>query len=211
MLLVTSTSLPPVPSHLAPDIEALHHTSEATPEIDRWRSGIPSRAKDDNHSRYAESIDGGPASEASSRATSRLPVITRQCDTQHMHPNKGYTGRIRSPRLPPAQGCSYTRGPLSTSSQTSLTGRTTTSSATCLCPYFPTEPTLAHKSGVCPFTLYSCVTNFESLTFTSHPSDPITYHVDPFQSRVARPPGSSTESLQLWPGSRPNSQVWVDL
>ncbi|KAH9164602.1 hypothetical protein EDB89DRAFT_403507 [Lactarius sanguifluus] len=59
-----------------PDVAALLHTSEATLEIDRWRSSIPARAKDDSHSRYAESINGGPASEASSRATSRLSSHT---------------------------------------------------------------------------------------------------------------------------------------
>ncbi|KAH9033710.1 hypothetical protein EDB83DRAFT_2525395 [Lactarius deliciosus] len=71
-----------------PDMAALLHTSEATPEIDRWRSSIPARAKDDNHSRYAESIDGGPASEASPRATSRLSSHT---DNHAAVQNSAYT------------------------------------------------------------------------------------------------------------------------
>ncbi|KAH8995227.1 hypothetical protein EDB86DRAFT_1182533 [Lactarius hatsudake] len=124
-----------------PDIAALLHTSEATPEIDRWRSSIPARAKDDNHSHYAESIDGGAASEASSRATSRLSSHTdNHAAVQHSAytPGQGvyatHSGSSLSlashappssrqpnrrtrelPRLPPSQGYSYTRGAPSTS------------------------------------------------------------------------------------------------
>ncbi|KAH9033735.1 hypothetical protein EDB83DRAFT_2417988, partial [Lactarius deliciosus] len=38
-----TVSLPPVPSHLEPPASSLLHTSEATPEIDRWHSSIPVR------------------------------------------------------------------------------------------------------------------------------------------------------------------------
>ncbi|KAI9429999.1 hypothetical protein H4582DRAFT_2087819 [Lactarius indigo] len=123
-----------------PDATTFLHTSEAIPEIDRWRSSIPTRAKDDNHSHYAESIDGVPASEGSSRATSRLSSHTdNHAAVQHSAYMSGqgvyatHSGSSLSlvshalssqqpnrrarelPRLPPSQGYSYTRGPPSTS------------------------------------------------------------------------------------------------
>ena len=146
-VLLSSNALPSSSSFSSgtPDASALLHTSEATPEIDRWRSSIPARAKDDNRSRYAESIEG-PASEASSRATSRLSSHTdNHSAAQHsaytsgqgvyamhsvsslslashalssQHPNR----RTRElPPLPSSQGYSYTRGPPSTSSHVSQT------------------------------------------------------------------------------------------
>ena len=125
-----------------PDL-AILQTSEATPEIERWRSSVSTRVMDDNRSRYAESI-GGPASETPSRATSRLSSNTdNHSAMQHaytsgqgvyathsssslsiashtlpspQHPNR----RARElPPVPPPQGYSYTRGPSSTSSHTS--------------------------------------------------------------------------------------------
>ncbi|KAF8269276.1 hypothetical protein EI94DRAFT_1725698 [Lactarius quietus] len=113
--------------------------SEATPEIERWRSTISSRAMDDNRSRYAESVDG-PVSETASRATSRLSSNT----DNHSAMKHAYTAghsvygihsssslslsspqhanrRTRElPPVPPSQGSySYTRGPSSVSSHTS--------------------------------------------------------------------------------------------
>ncbi|KAI9442840.1 hypothetical protein BJY52DRAFT_449867 [Lactarius psammicola] len=122
----------------------------------------PARAKDDNRSRYAESIDG-PASEASSQATSRLSsyIDDLSAVVQHVayasgqgvyamhsgsslslashalssrHPNRR-THEL--PPLPSSQGYSYTCGPPLTSSQVSqmsLTRRTTTTLRHCLSP-----------------------------------------------------------------------------
>ncbi|KAH9021805.1 hypothetical protein EDB84DRAFT_519970 [Lactarius hengduanensis] len=124
--LPSSTSLSPG----TPDVATLLHTSETTPEIDGWRSSIPARVKDDKHSRYAESI----ASEASSRATSRLSSHTDDhAAVQHSAYTSGqgvyatHSGSSlslashappssRQPnrrtrellRLPPSQGYSYT-------------------------------------------------------------------------------------------------------
>ena len=111
------------------------HTSEATPEIERWRSTISTRVVDDNRSHYAESVDG-PASEGQSRATSRLSSnidhysamqhIPRQwVYTTHSSSSLSLAWNLRSrtrelPPVPPSQGYSYTSGPSSTSSQTSF-------------------------------------------------------------------------------------------
>ncbi|KAI9437498.1 hypothetical protein H4582DRAFT_278768 [Lactarius indigo] len=65
--LPSSTSL----SSEIPDATTFLHTSEATPEVGRWHSSVPARARDTTILSYAESIDGCHASEASSRATSR--------------------------------------------------------------------------------------------------------------------------------------------
>ncbi|KAF8269266.1 hypothetical protein EI94DRAFT_1014641 [Lactarius quietus] len=51
------------------------HASEATPEIERWRSSISNRAMDDNRSRHVESVDG-PARGGASRVTSLLSSNT---------------------------------------------------------------------------------------------------------------------------------------
>ena len=57
----------------------LHNTPEATPEIELWRSGIPARVIEEDHSQCGESSDG-----SSSRATSRLSFRTDiQSTTQH--------------------------------------------------------------------------------------------------------------------------------
>ena len=62
---------------------------------------------------------------------------------------------------------------------------------------FPTGPTLPYKPGLCSFTSYYCITNFEySLAFASrasHPiiskatNSPVAHYAQPFQSRVPRP------------------------
>ncbi|KAH9023534.1 hypothetical protein EDB83DRAFT_2320152 [Lactarius deliciosus] len=142
-----------------PDMAALLHTSEATPEIDRWRSSIPARAKDDNH---AES--GGAASEASSRVTSRLSSHTdNHAAVQHSAYTSGqgvyatHSGSSLSlashpppsswqpnrrtrelPRLSPSQGYSYTRGAPSTSSHRRVSQDEP--------PPLPPLPTSAHTS-----------------------------------------------------------------
>ena len=111
------------------------HTSEAAPEIERWRSTISIRVVDDNRSHYAESVDG-PASEGQSRATSRLsPNFDHYSEMQHIPRQGVYTTHSSSslslawnlrsrtrelPPVPPSQGYSYTSGPSSTSSQTSF-------------------------------------------------------------------------------------------
>ena len=57
----------------------LHNTSEATPEIELWRSGIPARVMEEDQSQGGESSDS-----SSSRATSRLSFRTDiQSTTQH--------------------------------------------------------------------------------------------------------------------------------
>ena len=57
----------------------LHNTSEATPEIELWRSAIPTRVVEEDQSQCGESSDG-----SSSRATSRLSFRTDiQSTTQH--------------------------------------------------------------------------------------------------------------------------------
>ncbi|KAI9455269.1 hypothetical protein BJY52DRAFT_1224753 [Lactarius psammicola] len=193
-----------------PDTSALLHTSEATPEIDRWWSSIPARVKDDNHSRYAESIDG-PVSEASSRAMSRLLSHTDNHSTvQH----SAYTSGQGVYAMHSVSESKNTRTITFTvfsrvllypwaafdiithvtdfllSTQTSLTGRTTTTpSIACLFAYLPTGPTLPDKPGLCPFTLYY-VTNFEHTLTYSSPASP-----DPR-------PASSTPSHPLPPRSR---------
>ncbi|KAH9023537.1 hypothetical protein EDB83DRAFT_2527279 [Lactarius deliciosus] len=182
-----------------PDIVALLHTSEATPEIDRWRSSIPARAKDDNHSHYAESIDGGAANEASSRATSRLSShIDDHAAVQHSA-YTGYTRRIRNSRVATITAFSrillYPWVAFDVVTQASLTGRTTTTPY--LSAHFPAGPTVAYKPGLCPSTSYSCITNFEyTLTFASRSPEPIIskaadspiiHHAEPVQSRVTRP------------------------
>ncbi|KAH9014846.1 hypothetical protein EDB85DRAFT_2028646, partial [Lactarius pseudohatsudake] len=63
-----------------PDIAALLHTSEATPEIDRW----PLMA--------AQQARHRPERQAVCHPT---PMITRQCNTQHIRLDKGYLRRIR--------------------------------------------------------------------------------------------------------------------
>ena len=135
----------PLPSSSSLSSGALDPTnSEATPEIERWRSTISTRVVDDNRSPYAESVDG-PASEGQSRATSRLSSNTdhysamqhtsgqgvytthsssslslaSQTMSSPLHPNRRSKTR-ELPPVPPSQGYSYTRGPLSASSQTSF-------------------------------------------------------------------------------------------
>jgi hypothetical protein len=143
-LLSSSNPLPSTSSLSSepPDPTTLH-ASEATPEIERWRSSVSNRVVDENRSPYAESVDG-PASESQSRATSRLSSNTDHYSAMQHTPGQGvYTTHSSSslslashtmsspqhpkrrsktrelPPVPSSQGYSYTRGPPSTSSQTS--------------------------------------------------------------------------------------------
>ncbi|KAF8269270.1 hypothetical protein EI94DRAFT_1014802 [Lactarius quietus] len=69
----------PLPSSGSPSSGALDpttlHASEATPEIEPWRSSISNPIIDDSRSHYAESVDS-PDSESRSRATRRLQSHT---------------------------------------------------------------------------------------------------------------------------------------
>ena len=143
-----SSSSNPLPSSSSLSSGALDpttlHNLEATPEIERWRSTISTRVVDDNRSPYAENVDG-PASEGQSRATSRLSCTTDHYSAMQHTPGQGvYTTHSSSslslasitissvqhpnrrsktrelPPVPSSQGYSYTRGPPSTSSQTSF-------------------------------------------------------------------------------------------
>ena len=143
--LVSSNTLPSSSSLSSetPDVATLLQTSEATPEIERWRSSVSTRAMDDTRGRSGESIDR-PASEASSRATSHMSSRT---DIYSATPHSAYTPgqgvyamhsdsslslashTLSSPHpnrktrelppLPPTQGYSYTGGPPSASSRVS--------------------------------------------------------------------------------------------
>ena len=69
-LSISSSPLPSSSSLLSGALDPIiPHNSEATPEIERWRSTISTRVVDDNRSPYAESVDD-PASKGQSRATS---------------------------------------------------------------------------------------------------------------------------------------------
>ncbi|KAH9033740.1 hypothetical protein EDB83DRAFT_1831274 [Lactarius deliciosus] len=131
------------------------------------------------------------------------PIITQQCNTQHIHPDKGYKYGMHSgfvvvvcvscPAFFPA-----------TESENSRVATITAFSRILLYPWAPstfahtpTGPTVAYKPGLCPSTSYSCITNFGyTLTFASRSSDPIIskaadspiiHHAEPFRSRVTRP------------------------
>jgi hypothetical protein len=121
-----------------PDVEAPLHTSEATPAIERWRSGVSTPAMEDS---CEDSIDDQSSSTAS-RATSRLSFHTdMQSATQHsssLSPQGAHSTHsssslsLPSPQLvrrktrelpvPPlrsAHGYTYDRGPPSASSHIS--------------------------------------------------------------------------------------------
>jgi hypothetical protein len=74
-------------SHEPPDVKPQLPTPEATPEIERWRSAIPPRVKEDNRSECGESSDG---ESSSSRPTSRLSF---HMDTQLTAPHSEYPPR----------------------------------------------------------------------------------------------------------------------
>jgi hypothetical protein len=88
-LLSSSNPLPSTSSLSSepPDPTTLY-ASEATPEIERWRSSVSNRVVDENRSPYAESVDG-PASESQSRATSRLSSNTDHYSAMQHTPGQG--------------------------------------------------------------------------------------------------------------------------
>ncbi|KAI0266991.1 hypothetical protein BC834DRAFT_90164 [Gloeopeniophorella convolvens] len=129
-----------------PDPVVLEQNTEATPAIENWRSHIP-RNRDDDQSRYAESVNG-PASPTASRTTSRTSFHTdTQSTTNHAaHPSvqgmysvqsssslslashafsatQNSNRRTRELPTPPVQssshGYTYGRGPSSASSHVS--------------------------------------------------------------------------------------------
>ncbi|KAH9017545.1 hypothetical protein EDB84DRAFT_1566779 [Lactarius hengduanensis] len=188
-------------SSRTPDVAALLHTSEATPEMDRWRSSIPARAKDDNQVRHRPEFvipSGGGATVSIYVWTGGIRdafgfVVVACVACPGFFPAAESKNSQVAPITAFSRILLYPWAAFDVVTQTSLTGRTTTTPY--LSAHFPTGPTLAYKPGLCPFTSYSCITNFEyTLTFASRSSDPIisktadssiTHHAESFQSRVA--------------------------
>ncbi|KAH9033739.1 hypothetical protein EDB83DRAFT_1831248 [Lactarius deliciosus] len=206
------------------NIAALLHTSKVTPKIDRWRSSIPARAKDDNHSRYAESIDGSPASGASPRATSRLSSHTdNHAAVQHSAYTSGqgvyatHSGpslSLASHAPPPGNrieelaSCHDYRllkdTPIPVGYLRRRHSRVSQDELPPLPPlpttHFPTGATLAYKPGLCPSTSYSCITKFEyTQTFASRSPDPIiSKTTDSSITHHAEPFQSRVTRLRAW-------------
>jgi hypothetical protein len=64
------------------------YSSEAAPEIERWRSSVSNRVADENRSPYAESVDG-PTSSGLSRAATRLSSNTDHYSAMQHAPVQG--------------------------------------------------------------------------------------------------------------------------
>jgi hypothetical protein len=139
-----SHSLDIQPSYdaVSPETPEVEATSEATPAIERWRSGIPPRAREDSQSQYGDSVDNRSSSTAS-RATSRLSFHTDMQSATHnssnpspqvvyatqsssslslasrslssSQPTRRKTRELPIPPLPSPHGYVYDRGPLSAS------------------------------------------------------------------------------------------------
>ena len=190
-------------------------------------STISTRVVDDNRSHYAESVDG-PASEGQSRATSRLsPNFDHYSAMQHIPRQGVYTTHSSSslslawnlrsrtrklPPVPPSQGYSYTRGPSSTSSQTSFVQHNRVSQDEPPSP-IPPIPASSYNSPqdswppISPIPVLSrrvtsptSSIHSRSLLFSSHPS--------PAVNKTATPPVTVTHCAQLFQSGVPRPRTW---